>query len=484
MPDMSVAPTPHPRSTVPGVPAFTPPRRASASAASAPTGRTSTGRRLSDWFRSLSSSSSTVSTTSTSSTTQVLCRTRPHTLPPKPKAEDAKHLAEYAKMMKAAQARDAAARAKAAKLRLAREKEAIAALNTWTSQILPNWDKVRYAKKTTDLWFKGVPPRLRGTVWARAVGNPLHVSPDVYELCKRRAADALTSHRMQRAALDAALVEAVAKRTRAPSLSSGESSAATLSGHGETAPPQLPMVFQGRKDTLDLIANDISRTFPALGVFQQPNGPLAEPLASVLEAFAVYRADMGYVQGMSYLAAMLLLNMDDYSAFATLCTMFRHRSGVLPVFYRLDLPLVAKYFSVFSTLLAQVSPGLAAHFDRIGLRPEFFLYEWFLSLFSKPLPLDMAARVWDLYFLDGDAALFRIAVALLRFHERQLVGLAFDECISDVLRLPGRIKPGPAGRVGEVDADVAFWDCVRDSVALDRDAYRALCRGAGLVPPE
>ena len=42
---------------------------------------------------------------------------------------------------------------------------------------------------------------------------------------------------------------------------------------------------------------------------------MAAQLRDVLEAYTAYRPDIGYVQGMSYLAAILLLNMDTYECF-------------------------------------------------------------------------------------------------------------------------------------------------------------------------
>lgn len=55
--------------------------------------------------------------------------------------------------------------------------------------------------------------------------------------------------------------------------------------------------------------------------FFQEGGPFHEPLQTVLECYVKLRPDVGYVQGMSYLAAMLLLNMDTYNAFQCLSNM-------------------------------------------------------------------------------------------------------------------------------------------------------------------
>jgi TBC1 domain family member 14 len=64
----------------------------------------------------------------------------------------------------------------------------------------------------------------------------------------------------------------------------------------------------GKENTVSLIPLDLPRTFPALAFFQ-PSGPWHDHLRQVLEAYACYRPDIGYVQGMSYIAASLLINV-------------------------------------------------------------------------------------------------------------------------------------------------------------------------------
>lgn len=77
---------------------------------------------------------------------------------------------------------------------------------------------------------------------------------------------------------------------------------------------------QAREKSVRLIETDIPRTFPMLGFFKA-GGVYYEPLQRMLEAFTMYRPDIGYVQGMSYVAATLLLYMDEQSAFITFCNM-------------------------------------------------------------------------------------------------------------------------------------------------------------------
>lgn len=34
----------------------------------------------------------------------------------------------------------------------------------------------QHAKKTRELWWQGLPPSVRGTVWKLAIGNDLHIT--------------------------------------------------------------------------------------------------------------------------------------------------------------------------------------------------------------------------------------------------------------------------------------------------------------------
>src|SRR5690606_12426426 len=73
-----------------------------------------------------------------------------------------------------------------------------------------------------------------------------------------------------------------------------------------------------------LIKLDVSRTFPQLGLFQQ-SGPYHQSLSDVLSAYAVYRPDLGYCQGMSFLAAMLFLNLQSpFQVFTALANLLNN----------------------------------------------------------------------------------------------------------------------------------------------------------------
>ena len=121
-------------------------------------------------------------------------------------------------------------------------------------------------------------------------------------------------------------------------------------------PLHLLQTLKGRENTLESIRFDIARTFPTLAIFDD-GGPFYEPLHNLLGAYTCFRPDIGYVQGMSYLAAVLTLNLDEYDAFVCLANLLN--KPILQTFYRVDDRRMNLFFSGFDKLLASFFPKIA-----------------------------------------------------------------------------------------------------------------------------
>ncbi|KQJ83334.1 TBC1 domain family member 10A isoform X1 [Brachypodium distachyon] len=74
------------------------------------------------------------------------------------------------------------------------------------------------------------------------------------------------------------------------------------------------VIYETSTSELEII-RDISRTFPSHIFFQQRHGTGQRSLYNVLKAYSVYDRDVGYVQGMGFIAGLLLLYMSEEDAF-------------------------------------------------------------------------------------------------------------------------------------------------------------------------
>ncbi|QPH15809.1 hypothetical protein C2857_000307 [Epichloe festucae Fl1] len=353
----------------------------------------------------------------------VLSRTRPSWLPPKDPSEERRHLREYQKMMaasaKADERREAARRSRT----LSKDNNADALMHIWENDIIPRWNDAIRERRTRDMWWRGVASRSRGVVWARAIGNELGLSGATFRTALTRAQELEERVRTDRA--DAEDVR--------------------------------------RAKWFDHIRRDASeKTWKDLRIFEA-TGPLHRALVDVLGAYAMYRNDIGYISGCNTIAALLLLNLPNAeSAFIALANMLNRP---LPLsFYTADETAQMSAYNLVMQTLSHKSAPLYEHLTKnlAHVRPELYLNDVFLSLFTGHLAIDEAARLWDVYVFEGDALLVRAAVALLLSREMALLGSKSGREVKAVMAQPN-LKTSSVRAVGEAGAEERFMKAIREA---------------------
>ncbi|XP_075050565.1 TBC1 domain family member 14 isoform X2 [Mixophyes fleayi] len=342
------------------------------------------------------------------STTALILEDRPANLPAKPAEEAQKHRQEYEEMVAQAKRREfkeAQRRKKQLEERCKVEESIGNAALTWNNEILPNWETMCCSRKVRELWWQGIPPSVRGKVWSLAIGNELNITHELYDICLSRAKD------------------------RWKSLSMGGS---------EVENEDSGLSAADREASLELIKLDISRTFPNLCIFQK-GGPYHDMLHSILGAYTCYRPDVGYVQGMSFIAAVLILNLDTADAFIAFSNLLNKPCQM--AFFRVDHGLMLTYFASFEVFFEENLPRLFAHFKKNNLTPDIYLIDWIFTLYSKSLPLDLACRVWDVFCRDGEEFLFRTALGILKLFEDILTKMDFIHIAQFLTKLPEDLIP-------------------------------------------
>ncbi|NXN29665.1 TBC12 protein, partial [Nycticryphes semicollaris] len=337
------------------------------------------------------------------STTALILEDRPANLPAKSVEEALRHRQEYDEMVAEAKKREikeAHKRKKIMRERFKQEENIASAMVIWVNEILPNWEGMRATRRVRELWWQGLPPSVRGKVWSLAVGNELNITPELYEIFLSRA------------------------KERWKSFSEPSS---------ETDTEDAVASVADREASLELIKLDISRTFPSLYIFQK-GGPYHDLLHSVLGAYTCYRPDVGYVQGMSFIAAVLILNLEEADAFIAFANLLNKPCQL--AFFRVDHSMMLKYFAAFEVFFEENLPKLFLHFKSYSLTPDIYLIDWIFTLYSKSLPLDLACRVWDVFCRDGEEFLFRTGLGILRLYEDILLQMDFIHIAQFLTKLP------------------------------------------------
>ncbi|XP_028135973.1 TBC1 domain family member 1 isoform X2 [Diabrotica virgifera virgifera] len=174
---------------------------------------------------------------------------------------------------------------------------------------------------------------------------------------------------------------------------------------------------------------DLGRTFPNHSYFSSPLGPGQLALFNLLKAYSLLDPDVGYCQGLSFVAGILLLHMEESRAFLLLKhLMFRRgmRTQYLPDMASLQVKLYQ-----LSRLLHDQIHDVYVHFDQHEVTPTLYAAPWLLTVFSSQFPLGFVTRVFDLIFLEGPEVIFRVALALLIFHKEKLLQCdSFEEIMN------------------------------------------------------
>ncbi|XP_033503288.1 rab GTPase-activating protein 1 isoform X1 [Epinephelus lanceolatus] len=172
------------------------------------------------------------------------------------------------------------------------------------------------------------------------------------------------------------------------------------------------------------ITRDINRTFPAHDYFKDTGGDGQDSLYKICKAYSVYDEEIGYCQGQSFLAAVLLLHMPEEQAFSVLVKiMFDY--GLRDLFKQNFEDLHCKFFQL-ERLMQEYIPDLYTHFLNVGLEAHMYASQWFLTLFTAKFPLYMVFHIIDLLLCEGISVIFNVALALLKTSKDDLIQTDFE----------------------------------------------------------
>lgn len=196
------------------------------------------------------------------------------------------------------------------------------------------------------------------------------------------------------------------------------------------------VIYETSSSELDII-RDISRTFPSHVFFQKRHGPGQRSLYNVLKAYSVFDRDVGYVQGMGFVAGLLLLYMSEEDAFWLLVALLKGAVHTpMEGMYLVGLPLVQQYLFQFDRLVKEHLPKLGEHFAQEMINPSMYASQWFITVFSYSFPFHLALRIWDVFLFEGVKVVFKVGLALLKYCHDDLVKLPFEKLIHALRNFP------------------------------------------------
>ncbi|XP_034424823.1 USP6 N-terminal-like protein isoform X2 [Hippoglossus hippoglossus] len=240
-------------------------------------------------------------------------------------------------------------------------------------KMVKKWDKYKNSDRMVNRVYKGVPLQLRGRAWALMldVDRVKRENEGKYERMKEQA-----------------------------------------------------RLYSAEIKQIDL---DINRTFRNHIMFMDRFGVKQQSLFHVLSAYSVYNTEVSYCQGMSQIAALLLMFMNEEDAFWALSQLLTNHKHGMHGFFVPGFPKLQRFQTHHDQIISKLIPKLKKHLDREQMSAGIYSTKWFLQCFIDRTPFILNLRLWDIFILEGEKLLTAMSYTVLKIHKKRLVKMSLEE---------------------------------------------------------
>jgi len=229
-------------------------------------------------------------------------------------------------------------------------------------------------------------------------------------------------------------------------------------GRDQPGPRQGPLSYRHflekevPADITEQIKKDLSRTYPQYEVFQ--NKDVQIKMYNILKSVAAYRPTLGYLQGMGYIAALLITMMPEEDAFWFMVCMIENFG--MEDYWGGSLPGLPKSFFILEKLLESSLPKLSQHLRDMDIQTSAYATPWLITMFLCNHSMPFAMRLWDIILFEGFDYVYNVSLALFTLHETEILKMSFDQVllflqfsmkqignepdVEEILRICGKMK--------------------------------------------
>lgn len=168
-------------------------------------------------------------------------------------------------------------------------------------------------------------------------------------------------------------------------------------------------------DNAKQIENDVNRTFEENRSFQENHSAIKRLLMSLCKVYE----SIGYVQGMNYVAAVLVYHAGEEGAYAlykVIMDRFNLKRVLQPGF-----PGLKAHNRSIVKLGTQRLPELFAHLNKLDLPVFLFTTEWTICILLSYVPLSLSGEYLDLFFSKGWNYYYSLVLCIFAKHEQRIL---------------------------------------------------------------
>ncbi|KFP02565.1 USP6 N-terminal-like, partial [Calypte anna] len=192
---------------------------------------------------------------------------------------------------------------------------------------------------------------------------------------------------------------------------------------------QKQMKEQAKKFSSEIkqIDLDVNRTFRNHIMFRDRYGVKQQALFHVLSAYSVYNTEVSYCQGMSQIAAILLMYLNEEDAFWALAQLLTNQRHAMHGFFIPGFPKLQRFQAHHEKILNKLFPKLKKHMDKEQMTTGIYTTKWFLQCFIDRTPFTLTLRLWDIYILEGERVLTAMSYTILKLHKKRLLKMTLED---------------------------------------------------------
>eukprot|EP00043_Microstomoeca_roanoka_P014028 m.138101 g.138101 ORF g.138101 m.138101 type:complete len:540 (+) comp15908_c5_seq1:248-1867(+) len=184
------------------------------------------------------------------------------------------------------------------------------------------------------------------------------------------------------------------------------------------------------RELISLVEKDVYRTDRTHPLFREEGGEGFCALNDILLTFGVYNFDLGYVQGMSDLVAVLYTVFRDE---VTTFWCFVHWMETLAPNFDCRQSGILSQLSLLVALIKYIDPELMSHLEEQKTEHLFFCFRWLIVVFKREFAFEDVMTIWEVIwseYLSPDFPVF-ICAAMILYARKQILEAkqSYDEIL-------------------------------------------------------
>jgi len=233
------------------------------------------------------------------------------------------------------------------------------------------------------------------------------------------------------------------------------------------------------------IIRDIQRTFSDVNMDEMALRKKETSLYNVLKAFWNLDEQIGYCQGMNLVVGFMLIISEGneldtfYMLISNFSETFNKRKTYEYSFRGLfseEFPLLSFLNFIFDILLEENIPEIKNHLEELGISYDLWIGQWFQTLFTIILPLNMCKRVWDCIFSDNIYFLVKFGIAFTKLIKTEILDKTEEIDVINFFKELQKFSMYPDNKFLESKCDIDTLIAKASKIKLDPEEYIKLYR--------